>query len=697
MTEDVLALDARPHPGSVFFSRLADIWHRGDFPLLGSVSIRVRFIGLVVLALVAAVTFGTVLQVAGSRIDTMLLAQDGFRRLNDLASDMRSGAAAAENMQEQFVRDRDLAAAEAFRREVARLRERLDAMAGLAGTGPMAQAVAEARNGLDTVADAFAALEIEAGRLGLSEKDGLRVRLNESTKAIERELAEWPNAGDLSLLMTRMRLAERDFMLYGLPSALGRHRAAATQFDLAIDSSPLPPTTREEFRRLLVVYAADLTAFAEGSQTLKSEIGRVRDGVKALQPAIGQVATFAREGMAQAIAAQEDERHAANRMVALFGLLSAALFIVAALVLARSVTQPIRLIQGAMERLAAGDHTVGVPGANRSDEIGDMARAVGVFKENAIAMVRLQTEQDTIRAEAEAANRVHLLGLADTFESAVKQTVDLVSDRSLVIRDTAMRMAARTDAVGSGSLAVAEAAEQARTAVGHVVEAVEEMDVSVGEIAQSAAVATEIVAGAVEELNRSTDRIHSLAELAGRIDRVVGMITEIAGRTNMLALNAAIEAQRAGPAGKGFGVVADEVKQLAGQTATSTREITAQISAIQSATADTVAAIDGIGVAIRRMDDIARQISTAVGRQAEATSRIGQCVEDVILDTKVVTEGIVSVTQSAARYCGAAIGVMWAAQDLAAPAEQLHDEVGGFLATVRGTPRVDAATSPSGA
>jgi methyl-accepting chemotaxis protein len=665
---------------------LADLWHRGDVPLLGSVSIRVRFIGLVALALVAAVTFGTVLQLAGARIEAMVVAQDGFRRLNDLASDMRSGAAAAENWQEQFVRDRDLAAAEAFRREIARLRERLDAMAGLAGAGPMAQAVVEARNGLGAVADAFAALESEAGRLGLSEKEGLRVRLNDSTRAIERELAEWPNAGDLPLLMARMRLAERDYMLYGLASALGRHRAAATQFDMAIDSSPLPPATREEFRRLLTLYAADLAAFAEGSQALKREIGRVRDGVKVLQPAIGQVATFAREGMAQAIAAQDEERRAANKMVALVGLLSAAVFIAAALVLARSVTQPIRLIQGAMERLAAGDHTVGVPGGERGDEIGDMARAVGVFKENAIAMVRLRAEQESIRAESEAANRAHLLGLADTFEREVKQSVDLVSESSLAIRDTAMRMAARTDAVGSGSLAVAEAAEQARAAVGHVVEAVAEMDISVREIAQGAVSATEIVAGAVEELNRSTDRIHGLAELAGRIDRVVGMITEIAGRTNMLALNAAIEAQRAGAAGKGFGVVADEVKQLAGQTAISTREITAQIAAIQSATADTVAAIDGIGAAIGRMDGIARQVSHAVGRQAEATARIGRCVEEVILDTKVVSEGVVAVTQSAARYCGAAIGVMWAAQDLAAPAERLDSEVGDFLATVRGGP-----------
>jgi methyl-accepting chemotaxis protein len=163
----------------------------------------------------------------------------------------------------------------------------------------------------------------------------------------------------------------------------------------------------------------------------------------------------------------------------------------------------------------------------------------------------------------------------------------------------------------------------------------------------------------------------------------VALITEIAGRTNMLALNATIEAQRAGEAGKGFAVVAGEVKTLAHQTAQSTREIAEQVAAIQGATADTVAAIDGIGNAIRRMDVIAGQVSLAVARQSEVTRRIHDCVSDVIAGTQVVSEGVVSVTQSAARYCGAAIGVMWAAEDLAAPATTLNREVVSFLTTVR--------------
>jgi len=665
-------------------ARLLAGWREGEVPGLTRLTIRARFIALVALALAAAVGFGGVLEGAGARIDAMLKVQDDYRRLNDLAADMRSGAAAAETQQELFVRDRDPAAAEAFHREVGRMRERLEAMAGLVASGPMAQAVAEARGGLGTVDEAFVALEAQARRLGLTERDGLRSRLDDSTRAIEQELAQWPpTLGALPVWIARMRLAERDFMLYGQTAALGRHRAAAAQVDLAIDSSPLPPSTREEFRHLLQVYATDFAAFAEGSQAVRKEAARERDGFKALRPIITQVAAFAREGMAGAIVAQERERHAANQRVALVGVCAAALFLVAALLLARSVTRPLRLIQQAMERLAGGDHTVGVPGAARRDEIGEMARAVAVFKENAIAMVRLQAEQDGIRAEAAAAHRSHLLGLADSFEQAVTQASSLVADRSRAIRDTARRMAERSESTGASSLAVAEAAEQARAAVGAVAEAVAEMEMSVREIADGARAASTVVAGAVGELDRSSTRIQDLADLAARIDRVVALITEIAGRTNMLALNAAIEAQRAGDSGKGFAVVAGEVKTLAAQTARSAREIADQIGAIQAAAGETVATIDGIGGAIRQMDDIARQVSASVARQAEATRRIGACVEEVIADTRVVSDGVVAVTQSAARYCGGAIGVMWAAQDLAAPAERLDAEVGEFLASVR--------------
>ena len=663
---------------------LMQIWRSGDLPVLSNLPIRFRFVLLLAIALVSAVTFGTVYQIGERRIDAMLQTQDSYRRLNDQAGEVRALAATAQNQQELFVRERDLAAAEAFRGQIQQMRERLDGMVALSAGGPMDQAIGEAQIGVEAIAEDFEAVFKETERLGLTEGQGLRARLNASTKAIEGELNMWQNAGNLPAAMLKMRLAERDFMLYGQEDSVGRHRAAANQFDLAIDSSPLPNSTREDFGKLLLTYSSDMQAFATGALALKAKVADLRAAVQALQPTMQQVLSFAREGMAEAIAAQEAERRATGRTVALVGLLAAASFLVTCLVLAQSITQPVRLIQDAMERLAGGDNSVGVPGITRKDEIGDMARAVGVFRENAIAMVRLQAEQHSIRAEAEAANRSRMLALADGFEHAVKRAADLVADNSVAIRDTAIRMAAR-DGAGkkTSSLAVAEAAEQCRATVATVADAAAELERSVHEITGSVATSSDIVRGAVVELDRTTGRIQSLADVAGRIDRVVTLITEIAGRTNMLALNAAIEAQRAGEAGKGFAVVASEVKTLAHQTAAATREIADQVAAIQGATGETVAAIDGIGTAIRRMDDIAAKVSAAVARQAEVTGRIGRAVEDVISDTGVVSEGVVSVTQSAARYCGAAIAVLWAAEDLAEPATTLDREVDSFLATVR--------------
>ncbi|CAA7625340.1 Methyl-accepting chemotaxis protein [Candidatus Terasakiella magnetica] len=666
------------------FNRLADVWRTGAVPLVGDLPIAYRFILLVGLAVLAAVSVGGVYSVAERRIEAVLISQEHYRRLNDMAGDVRAHAALMQNLQEVFVRDRDQGAAEAFRREAAGVRGDLERLALQSAGGPMANAAAQAQVTVEAIISGFDALMRETERLGLSDSRGLRGRLGASTKAMESELSMWQDAGALPAAMLRMRLAEKDFMLYGDEAFLGKHHAGANQFDLALDSSPLPKSTREDFRKLLAVYSGDMRAFAAGMLTVKALVSEQRTAFQTLQPALQQVLGYAREGMVDAISQQTEERRLTGRMVALTGLLAIGLFLAICLILARSVIMPIRSIQHTMEGLAHGDRSVAVPGTQRRDEIGEMARAVAVFKETAIAMVRLQEEQHCVRAEAEALNRTRMLSLANGFEQTVKSVADLVARNSIGIYDTARRMAERSDSGESSSLSVVEAAEQCRGTVENVAAATGELTASVREITISADTAQRIVREAVGQLEQTTRRIHGLSDVAGRIGRVVSLIGEIAGRTNMLALNAAIEAQRAGEAGKGFAVVAGEVKTLAQQTALSTREIGEQVAAIQGATADSVQAIDQIGAAILRMDDVAGRVSAAVARQAMATRRIEDGVQNVLADTKVVSEGVVRVTQSAARYCGAAIGVMWAADDLAGPCVTLDQEVDGFLVTVRG-------------
>ncbi|MBR9970414.1 methyl-accepting chemotaxis protein [Magnetospirillum sulfuroxidans] len=666
-----------------FGQSIAGAWHSGDLPILSNLSIRVRFALLVGMALIGAAAFAGVFHVVEGRIDSLLVAQDGFRRLNDLAGDVRAKAAALQNHEEHFLRERDKDSAQGFRADVAFIASSLETMEKLPSAAPLSQQVATLRQGFAQVGQRFDAVERRAGVLGLTASAGLRGQLAGSVKAVEDELKMWPNAGPLLPTMLQMRQAEKNFMLYEKDSYIGMHRKYSNQFDFELDASALPNSTREDLRKLLVAYAEDMKSFAGETMALNAEVVALRQDFQALRPVLTQVFGHARDGMNQAIGQQEAARRQMSNLMAVFNLAALAAFCLVALVLARSITQPVRLIEDAMERLAGGDHTVLVPGIARRDEIGDMAKAVAVFKDNAIAMVRMQQEQEAIRAEAEAVNHARMLALADHFEQAVGSVAEAVNTNAQAIKETAARMVRRDRAGDSRSLSVAEAAERSRNTVAAVAEAAAELTSSVEEIAHHVTATSEVVRLAVNELERTNAQVTGLSQVASNIDRVVNLISDIAGRTNMLALNATIEAQRAGEAGKGFAVVADEVKHLAQKTADSTREIAEQISAIQNATADTAAAIGDVGDAIRRMDDIAAKVAQAVVRQSEVTDKISRCVEEVTAGTQDVTGGVVGVTQSAARYCGGAVRVMWAADDLAGPAANLKHEVDGFLRTIR--------------
>ncbi|MGE5517987.1 MAG: methyl-accepting chemotaxis protein [Bacteroidota bacterium] len=679
--------EVRGHMGlsarSPLWPRLAAIWRHGDVPGLGRLAIGHRFGLLVGLAVMGAVSFGAAYHLAERRIDAVLISQDGYRRLNDLAGDVRAKAVALQNSEESFLRERNPERAQAFRQDAAFIAQSLTAMRGLPEAAPVAPQLDALTAGFAAAASRFDAVAQQAEILGLSDAQGLRGKLATSVKAVEDELKMWPNAGPLLPEMLQMRQAEKNFMLYGGDSALNQHRQHANQFDFALDASSLPASTRSDLRALLGAYGTDMQAFAAGTMALEVEVTALRQQFQTLQPTLNQVFASAREGMTAAIHEQEAVRRHTSRLLAGFGLLAVLSFFAVSLVLARSVTQPVRLIEDAMERLAAGDHGVVVPGIRRRDEIGDMAKAVAVFKDNAIAMVRLQQEQDAIRAEAEATSRRRVLLLADQFEQAVKSVADAVATNAQAIRATAEGMVQHEGSGENRSLSVAESAAQARQTVAAVAEAAGDLAASVDDIAQLVSDTSQVVRLAVSELDRTNARVRGLSEVAGNIDRVVNLIGDIAARTNMLSLNATIEAQRAGEAGKGFAVVANEVKTLAQQTSDSTRDIAQQVAAIQAATAETVAAIADVGGAIRRVDDISARVAVAVGRQAEVTAKITRCVDQVDADTRCVTDGVVAVTQSAARYCGAAVRVMWAADDLAGPAASLQDEVDGFLHTIR--------------
>ena len=238
------------------------------------------------------------------------------------------------------------------------------------------------------------------------------------------------------------------------------------------------------------------------------------------------------------------------------------------------------------------------------------------------------------------------------------------------VNEVVGQVASAATEMESTSSAMATTAEQASNQAGAVAAATEELSASVSEISQQVARSASIAAEAVSEARKSNERVQGLATAAEKIGMVVNLINDIAGQTNLLALNATIEAARAGDAGKGFAVVASEVKNLAGQTAKATEDIGNQVAAIQGATRETVAAIQGIGKTIEEINEIANSISAAVEEQSAATSE--------------VATNIAGVTQASDQTGQAASEVLDAAKLLAEQSERLRGEVEQFIKNVGG-------------
>jgi methyl-accepting chemotaxis protein len=329
-----------------------------------------------------------------------------------------------------------------------------------------------------------------------------------------------------------------------------------------------------------------------------------------------------------------------------------------------------------------GTNDVGIPHADRGDEIGDMARALKIFQGNSAAMERLRKEQAGAQeAQLDRANK--LANAITHFESTIGGVVDTVSSASTQLESAAMSLSKNAEETQSLSTTVAAASEEASTNVHTVASAAEQLSSSVSEIAQRVQESSQIASEAVQQAEKTDARIGQLSQAAGRIGDVVNLITAIAQQTNLLALNATIEAARAGEAGRGFAIVAQEVKALAAQTAKATEEISAQIAGMQTATQDSVGAIKEISGTINRISEITAAIAAAAEQQGSATQEISRNVQQAAMGTTEVATHITAVNRGAAETGSASSQVLSSARSLSNESGRLKTEVDKFLATVR--------------
>ena len=360
-----------------------------------------------------------------------------------------------------------------------------------------------------------------------------------------------------------------------------------------------------------------------------------------------------------------------------------ALSIGAVFLISRNVSAPMTSLKAKMEKLAEGDVGVSISEIERRDEIGDMARAVQVFKENAQQMQRLQDQQEEMKQKSEQEKRQAMTDLANSFETKVRGFVDTLAKASRKMQATARSMSTIADSARSQSTAVAAGATQATTNVQTVASASQQLSTSIAEIGQRVTQASTVSKKAADEGERTNTTVAGLAESAQKIGEVVALINDIASQTNLLALNATIEAARAGEAGKGFAVVASEVKSLANQTAKATDDIRAQVAAIQAETRSAVDAIQGISKTILEVNEISSSIAAAVEEQTAATQEITRNVHEAASGTQDVSKNISGVSTAVDKAGQTAGEVLADADELAKQSDALRREVDQFLATVR--------------
>ncbi len=383
-----------------------------------------------------------------------------------------------------------------------------------------------------------------------------------------------------------------------------------------------------------------------------------------------------------AAAAADDALGLGIKIALIAGIVSVLLGIGLAVVVARSISTPIKAMTGAMGSLAKGELSTEIPATGNKDEIGDMAKAVQVFKDNMIKADRLAADQKVEQAKKEARTNA-VEGYIQEFDKSVASVLQVVSSASTELQTTAQSMSATAEETSRQSTAVAAASEQASSNVQTVATAAEELSSSIAEIARQVSESTRITTQAVQETERTNSQIQSLAAAAQKIGDVVKLINDIAGQTNLLALNATIEAARAGEAGKGFAVVASEVKSLANQTAKATEEISTKVAEMQTATVQSVEAVKTIGQTIGRVNEIATTIASAVEEQGAATQEIARNVQQASAGTTEVSSNISGVTKAAADTGAASSQVLGASGELAKNAETLRGQVDGFLAKIR--------------
>jgi methyl-accepting chemotaxis protein len=546
---------------------------------------------------------------------------------------------------------------------------------------------------------AFVAAVDEGSAALLALRDGFEVMAAarvERNRIVAEELRE-PG--------TRARASLSDLRLGAAPGVTARLGDSAISLLLArdymnrflddFDANALE-RSREEIARARVLFseagvsapviASDLARFEGGLDALEFALGAERSAgteffeldlpaVNAAMEAMIQVAHAGEDAARSTLTSTKSTAYTAIGVVL---LLAAILGGMASVVVSRSIVRPVKALTSAMSGLADGDLEINVPGLARKDEMGGMAAALQVLKDNSIDRVRL--EDDRVRRAQSARHSQDAIDqLVAMFGKSIAGVLGNFDTSSAEMGGLAAAMKTAADDTHAKSRSVAEAMRRAEEAIATIASAAQELTGSVGEIGEQAGRTASMSKKVRESADGARGDVDRLTEAVARISGFVQLIEDIAEQTNLLALNATIESARAGEAGKGFAVVASEVKALAGQTAKATEEIGAAINGVAGLSSNAIAAMERIQAAIADLDEVAETVASASEEQRAATEEIARSAASLSEEAGQIMGEVAAVESAGAETRNSSVRVDAVSGELSGEAKILSEEVRGFL------------------
>ncbi|WP_019961890.1 methyl-accepting chemotaxis protein [Woodsholea maritima] len=648
---------------------------------LSHLSILQRVALLGALSLISALALSVAFWMGDRATQHAIERVNHFASVKDGANDMAQGALRLRDLETQFVNERDLNHAQAFSTQFTAMNARLrDIYAQV--DDPNAQiTLSNLQNKLPSYASAFNQLVDQSTRLGLNQDLGLEGALRTAVHNVETRLAQF-NDYELTVKMLMMRRHEKDFMMRGDDKYIGRLDDRVSEFRAIWQSRDYPDTIKREVMSLMERYQSDFHAWADLKMARDAQLAILAGHYQSLQPDLIALKDMAEAGNGQAVAQLAHDRAHVRMWVISVAASVIVLGMMLSLWIGRSIARPILRLTRVMARIVEQDY-MDVPEAKRRDEIGQMARSVEVFRDNLRDNERLRAERQAMRDKAAGERMAAKSKLADEFEHVVGSIVASFVNATGSLTETASIMQGAADEAGQRTSQVANSAETTAHNAQAVATATEELSASIREIGHQVSQSLDATRQAVDEAENSRQTIEGLAQAAEQIGQVITMIQSVAEQTNLLALNATIEAARAGEAGKGFAVVASEVKALADQTGRATEDIRARIATIQSTTHEAVSAITNISTSIRTVSDIATAIAGAVEEQGSATQEIARSVNDAAQGTHDVISNIGHLSSTVGETGQSAGAVLMASQDLSEQSSRLQSEVTKFVAYIR--------------